>query len=536
VVLIGGAAKLAEGGSLEVIVRDGVLAPANEVGAAVVDGGTDAGVMALAGHARRALKTDIPLIGVAPVTRIRAAAVEAARGETALEPNHSHVILAPGDEWGAELPWMLEAAHVISAGKPVVAVLVDGGPLALTEATRCLAQGWPLITIAGSGRAADDVVALSKGGIDAPGSAGSSAIHVVDLAGGAAPVATLLKRLLNQPPTPAGTSLPAPTNIEYPALYTVASEASKRGQRLYKWLAFAELFLTIAGLAVAAAIGLAVALGWLAEEPVLPPGIPEPPPFTGNGVESLVVLALAGAFLAAFVIKFIARSASYDDDWFTGRAVAETAKSEAWRFMMRVPPYAGDNGEQEFSADLSDLARRASLIRQAVDRLPSRPRQISASMRAVREMDLVGRRNTYVTGRLVNQAEWYGRRSARHRRWASRWFWASVLLQLGAAGLALFALYDAGHTPLLLRFMGLFASVAIFFTAWSQLNRDDELAKSYASALHELLLLADTATSVKTEEQLSNLVDRGEEAVGRENKVWVAKRTERVESPEFGRD
>ena len=40
------------------------------------------------------------------------------------------------------------------AGKPIVGVLVDGGPLALTEATKLLAEGWPLITLAGSGRAA----------------------------------------------------------------------------------------------------------------------------------------------------------------------------------------------------------------------------------------------------------------------------------------------------------------------------------------------------------------------------------------------
>jgi len=341
VILIGGAAKLAddESGRLASMVRDGVIATASETGATVIDGGTDAGVMAIAGQARHELKANLPLVGVAPAGRVKAAGVVSATGETPLEPNHSHVILAPGDEWGSELAWMLEAARLLSAGKPVVAVLVDGGPLALTEATKSLAQGWPLITIAGTGRAADDLAAYAGGSVNAAlGGAGKSAIHVVNLDDGPPRLAALLKRLLMAKPGRAGPTPPPRVKIEYPALYIAASEASKRGQRLHKLIALAELSLTVAGLAIAAVIGLAVLLEVLPGEPTFPPGIPAPP-FMPPGTESFVALALAGTFLAAFVLRFVGHSASYDDDWFTGRAVAESAKSDAWRYMMRVPPY-----------------------------------------------------------------------------------------------------------------------------------------------------------------------------------------------------
>ncbi|MDP8904535.1 MAG: hypothetical protein M3N29_04360, partial [Chloroflexota bacterium] len=54
IVLIGGAAGVEEAmlDRLYPAVRDGVLATAAAAGAAVIDGGTDSGVMALAGRAR----------------------------------------------------------------------------------------------------------------------------------------------------------------------------------------------------------------------------------------------------------------------------------------------------------------------------------------------------------------------------------------------------------------------------------------------------------------------------------------------------
>jgi hypothetical protein len=53
---------------------------------AVGDGGTQAGIMEAAGHARRGSGNAFPLIGVAPAREI------VPRGKTRLDPNHSHVV------------------------------------------------------------------------------------------------------------------------------------------------------------------------------------------------------------------------------------------------------------------------------------------------------------------------------------------------------------------------------------------------------------------------------------------------------------
>lgn len=94
VVLIGGAANLdsTESVDLESIVRDGVIATAQAAGAIVIDGGTDAGVMALAGQAHREISATFPLLGVAPIGRVSADGIEGAVGTTRLEPNHTHEI------------------------------------------------------------------------------------------------------------------------------------------------------------------------------------------------------------------------------------------------------------------------------------------------------------------------------------------------------------------------------------------------------------------------------------------------------------
>jgi hypothetical protein len=103
VVLIGGAAKLDESaGDLRAAIRDGVIAAAQAEGATVIDGGTDSGVMALAGLAHHELEATVPLVGVAPIGRVTVPGIEAARGSTRLEPNHTHELLAPGDEWGSK--------------------------------------------------------------------------------------------------------------------------------------------------------------------------------------------------------------------------------------------------------------------------------------------------------------------------------------------------------------------------------------------------------------------------------------------------
>jgi hypothetical protein len=512
VVLIGGAAGL---GDIDAeawlpLVRDGVMRPAADLGAVVVDGGTDAGIMALAGRARREVSDSVGLVGVAPRGRVAAGDVNGG-GQTALESNHSLVLLVPGEEWGSESAWLISAARVLSDGQPVVAVLFDGGPIALGEARECAMQGWPLIVVAGTGRTAD-LIAGRAGTPEPDGVLGHADVRVVQVTGGARPLAAELRALLAPPATEqarrANRRPERPATTDYPALYVAAAGAAKRGQAVHRRLSLAGLGLTAVGLT------LILATAWL--QPLL--GLPEV--FMGR----LPIVISALSFLVALVLKFIARANAFDADWYNGRALAETVKGLAWRYMMRVPPYATADADRRFTVDLTQVLRRAPGFRQATDRLPLRPQQISTLMREVRGLPVAGRRAYYLTERLLDQADWYQARSVASSRAGTRWFWLSVALEVAAAGLALVALAGGGDP--LLRIIAVLASIALAVTAWSQLNRYDELSRTYATAFHELSLIAAAAGDDADRAPLQELVRDGEEAIGREHRLWVAQRGE----------
>ncbi|GID29618.1 hypothetical protein [Paractinoplanes brasiliensis] len=133
-----------------------VIAPAIRTHQAVaVDGGTDAGVMRLLGRSRAA-GFPFPLVGVAAVGTVTFPGHVGANPDAApLDRHHSHFVLAPGDTWGDEAPYLAAVVSHLAAGRPSVTVLANGGEIALTDAEHSLAQGRPVLILAGTGRAAD---------------------------------------------------------------------------------------------------------------------------------------------------------------------------------------------------------------------------------------------------------------------------------------------------------------------------------------------------------------------------------------------
>jgi hypothetical protein len=129
-------------------------------GAAIVDGGTDAGVMALVGAERAGDPASMPLvIGVAPAGKVE-------HGEdsgTPLAPHHTHFVLADSDEWGGETPMLIAIAEEVAGAMPIVMVVAGGGEGTLAEVREALARGWPLFAIQGTGGVADEIAAVCAG-------------------------------------------------------------------------------------------------------------------------------------------------------------------------------------------------------------------------------------------------------------------------------------------------------------------------------------------------------------------------------------
>lgn len=129
-------------------------------GTAVIDGGTDSGVMRLLADARKDQSATFRLIGILP----RGVLGRTTRDGSPIDvaPGHE-IILVPGERFGDESSWLFDAADFMAAG-PAPTIVVNGGDLTLQEARERLEAGCPVIAVAGSGRAADILAAEARPG------------------------------------------------------------------------------------------------------------------------------------------------------------------------------------------------------------------------------------------------------------------------------------------------------------------------------------------------------------------------------------
>jgi hypothetical protein len=135
-----------------------VLVPLlDRLGVALIDGGTEAGVMALIGRTRIATGGTFPLIGVAARDTVVRPDEYFARnpGGALLDPNHTHFILVPGERWGDESPWISDAAMALSGGKEAATLVAGGGVVTRIDVEQSLRASRPTILLSGSGGIAD---------------------------------------------------------------------------------------------------------------------------------------------------------------------------------------------------------------------------------------------------------------------------------------------------------------------------------------------------------------------------------------------
>jgi hypothetical protein len=144
---------------------DAIAPAAAELGALIMDGGTQSGVMAMMGEAVARDGRRSQLLGVAPAGKVTYSGGPSDAGladRAPLEPNHSHFVLVESNEWGGETSKMLELARAFNA--PIVAILVNGGAITADEALQSVRNGWQLVVIEGSGRFADELSAAVRDG------------------------------------------------------------------------------------------------------------------------------------------------------------------------------------------------------------------------------------------------------------------------------------------------------------------------------------------------------------------------------------
>lgn len=203
-VLVGGASGISEADMkrLQRLFVEDIAPTAQELGVAVVDGGTDAGIMRLIGQARTQIGATFPLIGVAAYGTVILPDAPPPSVEAApLESNHTHFVLVPGCNWGDESPWLARLASVISDGCPSVTLVINGGEITLQDVSQSLQADRPVIALDGSGRTADKLAAALRGeptDIRAEKLTASGQVQAINLSKHPNRVARVIKQILSK--------------------------------------------------------------------------------------------------------------------------------------------------------------------------------------------------------------------------------------------------------------------------------------------------------------------------------------------------
>src|SRR5262249_20082828 len=109
---------------------DAIAPAAAELGALVIDGGTQSGVMAMMGEAFARNGRGSQLLGIAPAGKVTYPGGQSDANIlncAPLEPNPSHFVLVDSDEWGGETATMFKVAAAFNVA--VATVLINGGQI-----------------------------------------------------------------------------------------------------------------------------------------------------------------------------------------------------------------------------------------------------------------------------------------------------------------------------------------------------------------------------------------------------------------------
>jgi tetratricopeptide (TPR) repeat protein len=161
--VLGGAGNMAAADMerTHTLIEQGLVQVAEQQQIALVDGGTQSGVMQMLGEARWQQGATFPLIGVAPVNLVSYPGAANPEG-CDLAPGHSHFVLTAAGEWGDETDMLVQLARALTGDGqcPALGLIINGGAIVRQEVYRLTISERmrvPLLVLAGSGRFADDL-------------------------------------------------------------------------------------------------------------------------------------------------------------------------------------------------------------------------------------------------------------------------------------------------------------------------------------------------------------------------------------------
>lgn len=290
--------------------------------------------------------------------------------------------------------------------------------------------------------------------------------------------------------------MPGPlTEADLPGFWRDADAASKSGQR---WtLRYERLRL---GGSILAALGAVFSLR--------------------AGHLDLAALVILLGFMVALIAELAAWAQRPAERWYDGRALAESAKTLAWRYAVGADPFPAAL-EQSAAQDLL-RERLAKIAGEASERITITTTEslVTPGMLALREAPFEERREAYVKGRTEDQQRWYATKAEGNRKRATGWRIALVSAEVVALVLASLRVFGGWDVDL----AGLMAALIAAGAAWVAVKQFSPLWAAYSMAAMELAIQADKLKTIPESDWPLVAAD-AEEAISREHTMWLASRT-----------
>lgn len=288
---------------------------------------------------------------------------------------------------------------------------------------------------------------------------------------------------------------------QLPALYLAASKASQEAQKWYLRLIIGNLIFLVTSTLLSSIN------------------------YSFEPIKSALIIVASLLLVSSIVLTVIIKLVRLEKDWYGGRAMAESVKTLAWRYITGATPYnitlPKSKIDRRFSDGLTETLKERKFLSGALGGRLSMQPQITDKMRWARTLSVSDRKHIYVLNRIENQRQWYGGSAEKNRDMERNSFIAIVVSELLALGglLIIVKLPNFIFNP-----VGFFATVATSILAWLQVKQYQELSQSYGLAAQELGVILEESKSVKSDKELSEFVLNSENAISREHTMWIARK------------
>ncbi|MGW6935442.1 DUF4231 domain-containing protein [Lentzea sp. NPDC054927] len=281
-------------------------------------------------------------------------------------------------------------------------------------------------------------------------------------------------------------------DADLPGFFHDAEKAAQRGQR--QTLSLGRLRLLSAGVAA-----LGGALSWKA-----------------GRIDLWAIVSMAG-FLAALYAEVRLWNLKPEEDWKSGRAVAEAVKSLAWRFAVAGNPFPHDlpKARRELAAQTAEVVRKYGQTLALDSSNPS----ATPALIELRDKPFGERRREYIERRVRDQKTWYAGKARNNKDRASLWRGLLIvgeMLAILLAGGRAVGFWDVDIS-------GVMAAAVAGGAAWLGVKQHETLRLSYSAAATNLALLEETLAETPEEEWAAAVADT-EEAISSEHAAWLASR------------